>query len=881
MLVAVAVLALFGTAFAATENVDGIDWAYTVVDGTARIYAGNKVAAIPPDTAGDISVPSELGGYTVSRIGSWAFYGCRNLTKVIFPLGVERIEDNAFFNCSVEEVDISYGVTSIGANAFFQSGLERVWLPSSVESIGTAAFASCTSLRNVEITGYLTVVPAQLFNGCTALETVRLPDDVKTIGAQAFKKCTSFVEFTLPEDIESVGSDVFADSGLKAVYVSAGKTAAAKKAGLKPESGGFKILEVGERITCTEGGFDWTYRPIGEAGGVQEAEILGVDVPPVGGLTIPSKVAGLNVTRIGSWAFSYCETLSSVTIPSTVTKIDECAFIGCTVLGNVNLPSGLTFLGDNAFTECDSLKSITIPSRVAAIGDYAFSGCDALASVAIGNGVKRIGRGAFYECGALKGIVVPDSVTTIGSSSFSFCPNLESVKIGEGVRSIEELAFNECDKLKSIVIPDGVTKVKDNAFYGCDILESVKIGGGVTRIGISAFYGCPALKSIDIPGGVKLIGNCAFFGCAALKTVTFKGDLPICDGTGLYDETSEDLVTYVPAGNSTWADALAAGTWQYRAIRASGAATYKVTFGKNGGTGGDNYVTATYGAAMPTPRTAPTLSGWTFGGYWDTLALDEKGTPKGKQYYDASMKSVRAWDKTSATTLWAKWTNKVTFGKNGGTGGDSYVTCTKGQPMPKRTMPTKSGYVFDGYWTTTGAGGVKYYNADGTSARAWDKGGSVTLWAKWVKPVACKVTFGKNGGTGGDNYVTATTGRRCPPRAPRRRSRAGPSAATGTRSPATPRGIPSASSTTIRRWRASAPGTRLRLRPFGRSGQFASPSGRTEGLAATAASRSSRASPSRRGRCPRSRATRSAATLFRRPRRRASATTRTARARRR
>ena len=189
---------------------------------------------------------------------------------------------------------------------------------------------------------------------------------------------------------------------------------------------------------------------------------------------------------------------------------------------------------------------------------------------------------------------------------------------------------------------------------------------------------------------------------------------------------------------------------------------FKVTFGKNGGSGGDDYVTATYGAAMPTPRTAPKLSGWTFAGYWDTLALDEKGTPKGKQYYDASMKSVRAWDKNSTATLWAKWTNKVTFGKNGGTGGDDYVTCTRGQPMPKRTMPTKSGYIFDGYWTTTGAGGVKYYNADGTSAHSWDKSGSVTLWAKWVKPVACRVTFGKNGGTGGDNYVTATTGKAMP-----------------------------------------------------------------------------------------------------------------------
>ena len=221
-----------------------------------------------------------------------------------------------------------------------------------------------------------------------------------------------------------------------------------------------------------------------------------------------------------------------------------------------------------------------------------------------------------------------------------------------------------------------------------------------------------------------------------------------------------DLEGNASIGSSYWDDSY---RWRYKGNVAVYAHwTYKVTFGKNGGTGGDNYVTATYGSAMPTPRNAPTQSGWTFGGYWDTLAMDEKGNPKGKQYYDANMKSVRSWDKASTATLWAKWTNKVTFGKNGGTGGDNYVTCTKGQPMPKRTMPTKSGYVFDGYWTTTGAGGVKYYNADGTSAHTWDKSGSVTLWAKWVKPVACKVTFGKNGGTGGDDYVTATTGKAMP-----------------------------------------------------------------------------------------------------------------------
>ena len=225
---------------------------------------------------------------------------------------------------------------------------------------------------------------------------------------------------------------------------------------------------------------------------------------------------------------------------------------------------------------------------------------------------------------------------------------------------------------------------------------------------------------------------------------------------GYWDTTQDGGKQYYDGNMKSvrnWDKASATTLWaKWRKL-----AVVKVTFGKNGGTGGDDHVTATEGKPMPAPRTAPTLSGWTFAGYWDTLALDEKGNPKGKLYYDANMKSVRNWDKKSPTTLWAKWTNKVTFGKNGGTGGDASVTCTRGQPMPKRTMPTKTGYVFDGYWTTTGTGGVKYYNADGTSAHTWDKSGNVTLWAKW-RNVAVKVTFGKNGGTGGDSYVTATYG---------------------------------------------------------------------------------------------------------------------------
>ncbi len=78
---------------------------------------------------------------------------------------------------------------------------------------------------------------------------------------------------------------------------------------------------------------------------------------------------------------------------------------------------------------------------------------------------------------------------------------------------------------------------------------------------------------------------------------------------------------------------------------------YAVTLNQNGGSGGTSSVTATYGSAMPT-ITKPSKAGFAFQGYYDTSA-----TTGGTQYYTAAGASARSWDKTSATTLYARWTD--------------------------------------------------------------------------------------------------------------------------------------------------------------------------------------------------------------------------------
>ena len=133
-------------------------------------------------------------------------------------------------------------------------------------------------------------------------------------------------------------------------------------------------------------------------------------------------------------------------------------------------------------------------------------------------------------------------------------------------------------------------------------------------------------------------------------------------------------------------------------------------------------VTATYGSAMPS-ITVPTKTGYNFGGYY----TGENGS--GTQYYTAAGASARNWDKTAATTLYAKWTAKtstVTLDA-GGT-----VTATYDAAMPTITPPKAAGKVFGGYYDTSGGTGTQYYTAAGASARTWNKTGNVTLYAKWT-----------------------------------------------------------------------------------------------------------------------------------------------------
>lgn len=158
------------------------------------------------------------------------------------------------------------------------------------------------------------------------------------------------------------------------------------------------------------------------------------------------------------------------------------------------------------------------------------------------------------------------------------------------------------------------------------------------------------------------------------------------------------------------------------------ATSYTISYTLNDGTLPSGYPTSYTITTNTFSLSNPTRTGYTFAG-WTGSNGNEKQT-------SVSIAKGSTGDK-SYTANWTANSYTVTLNKNNGTGGSNSVYATYGSTMPSATMPTRTGYTFSGYFDSNN---VKYYNANGTSAKNWDKAGTATLTAQWQinqYPVSC------------------------------------------------------------------------------------------------------------------------------------------------
>jgi len=500
------------------NTIEGVEMTFMVIsesDKTCQV--GDYWIAIASNTDGTITIPSEVNGYQVKEIGSYAFYYCSGLTSISIP----------------EEM------TSIGYDAFsYCSGLTSITIPDGVNIIGGSAFSGCSSLTSITIPEGVTSMGDYAFSDCSGLTDITIQEGVTSIGNYAFYDCRNLTNITIPKSVTSIGNRAFFGCDLSSIVVESGNTV-------------YDSRDNCNAIIKTASN-----------------EVF---------LGCKNTVIPEGVTSIGGDAFSGCSNLTSITIPEGVTSIGKSAFYNCSNLTSITISEGLTSIGESAFYNCSNLTSITIPEGVTSIGNYAFYNCSNLAVISIPNSLENIGYSAFSGTAwynNLSGVVylgkiayeykgtMPENTVitlregteTIGGSAFSGCTGLSGITIPKSVTTIESSAFNGCTALSSITIPQSVTSIGNNAFLGCDLSSIVVESGntvydsrdncnaiiktasnevflgckntvipeGVTSIGNYAFYNCSNLTSITIPEGVTSIGDYAFSSCNSLTDITIQ-----------------------------------------------------------------------------------------------------------------------------------------------------------------------------------------------------------------------------------------------------------------------------------------------------------------------------------------------------------------------
>ncbi len=422
------------------------EWSYLFESGGVKIcsYLGTDTEVRIPDTIEErpVTVIAEkcfaendqltriIFPTYLKKIERWAFSGCCNLKgDLVLPEGLEEIGGNAFFGCCVaEKLVLPSTLKSMGQHAFSccENLSGDVVIPEGITKIERCVFYECRNLESVTFYDNVEVIDEEAFRGCVMLTQLELPKKIKRIEFKAFQGCRRVKnDLVLPDQLEYIAQNAFSScEKLRKVYIPDidveihpmafdrsyvtiyGKTGSVAD-GFATQEGLPFIDEAVPLPTplftpdadAVEGNLEDWYYEVEDTGEVTLRKFLGYTTS----LRIPDTIQGYPVTVVGEYCIELGgDAIQSLTLPRYLREIGKMAFMSCDNITNLDgrivFPESLTTIGDYAFPGHIFRGELVFPEGLTSIGECAFQVCDYVEKVIIPSANVSIGEKAFYNC---------------------------------------------------------------------------------------------------------------------------------------------------------------------------------------------------------------------------------------------------------------------------------------------------------------------------------------------------------------------------------------------------------------------------------------------------------------------------------------------------
>ena len=550
-----------------------------VADGTKEIGSG----AFTNAPLSKIVLPKSL-----RRIGSLAFFHCKNLAMPALPDGLTFIGAMAFGTTyrglditalSEEPVEIRLGsaLQKIGPEAFTGIG-SRYFTVSEDNSVFAAVDGSLTTGAKDQLIALaadpsfaFTVPEGILSFDWDELDPLR-PYDFPYLDAPA-------IHFIFPDSVTAVqGSGSYYSSGSLTVHAAPGSAAQ-----LWASQNNCRYSSDPE--------WNWEIKAFPTAEGTLYARLAGDHAVILfyegkdDTLIIPDTLEGLPVTVLGSGAYpimmppyyssySYTELgfepdpeasrPTGIVLPDTVTTLAAHCLDSLYCLERAELPESITVIEDNALGRMANGNWV-LPHGLTHVGSGFVNGYEG--PFPITPALKYISPSAFQYCTGMAGFVqegenetwsVRDGVLySADGKTLLSCMNASLTdghfSVPEGTEIIGENAFQSAKKLQTVEFPAGLRRIARSAFESAYYLTELHFTDNETPLSVEsyAFAYCSALTDINLPASTRGIGSHAFASCRSLSRAVLPENLVTLDEyafgycSGLQEMVFNDKLTYI------------------------------------------------------------------------------------------------------------------------------------------------------------------------------------------------------------------------------------------------------------------------------------------------------------------------------------------------